>query len=249
MLRAAIAVWRLAMLALLLAFGLLLALVMSGDIRDGIPGRRFQQVRRCWLRCVAWAVGVSLRRHGQPIATPALWIANHVSWLDIPVIGGVAPVGFLSKAEVARWPVIGFLARRSGTLFIERGRRHAADGAARLIARHVSQGHSVLVFPEGATTPGKDVRRFHARLLGPAIEHDFAVQPVALRYRDARHQPSEAVPFVDDMTLMQSVWRTLTAKKLVVDIHFLPALQGGDFEERKKLAAALEGAIRASIVP
>ncbi|HGG60793.1 MAG TPA: 1-acyl-sn-glycerol-3-phosphate acyltransferase [Gammaproteobacteria bacterium] len=248
MARAAIAILRLGLLALLLVLGLLLALAMLGDFRNGVPGRGLQGARRCWLRCVVRAVGVSPRRHGEPVNEPALWVANHISWLDIPVIGSVARVGFLSKAEVGRWPVIGFLARRGGTLFIERGRRNAADGVARLIARHIQGGHSVLVFPEGTTTPGQDVRRFHARLLGPAIEHDFIVQPVALRYRDARHRPSEAVPFVDGVTLMQSVWRTLTAKNLVVDIDFLPPLRGRDFEERKKLAARLESDIRSRII-
>ncbi len=245
--RAVSAVFRIAALAVLLIVGVGMALALSGDVREAVPGRRFRAVRRRWLSWVVRVIGVRIERHGKALEEPALWVANHISWLDIPVIGSLAEVGFLSKAEVAHWPVIGFLARRSGTLFIERGRRGAADGAARLLGAHLRSGHSVLIFPEGRTTDGRDVRRFHGRLLGPAIEQDLPIQPVALRYRNDQGERCRATPFVDDIPLLTSVWRTLTAKRVVAEIHFLPAVRAADFPSRKALAEALETGVRAVV--
>ena len=237
---------RLPRLALHLLLGVLLNLLYLRHVRDGIPDRRFRRLRRWWLRGVCRHLGLDVRVHGTALASPALWVANHVSWLDIPVVGGQAEVGFLSKAEVRRWPVIGWLAAHSGTLFIQRG-RHTARHVAELIARHIRAGHSVLVFPEARTTRGDEVRRFYPRLFAPAVEHGLPVQPVAIRYLDRHGRPDPAVPFVGEQSFLGNLWRVAGRPRLRVELHFLPPLAGDGFGERRALAEAAERAVRAAV--
>jgi lyso-ornithine lipid O-acyltransferase len=108
-------------LVLFLIYGSLLTLRHGSSER----GReRLVSIRRRWYRRALEIIGVEVSCRSAPVPGPALVVANHVSWLDIPVLGSVLDVRFLSKAEVARWPLIGLLARRNGTLFIRRGEHH-----------------------------------------------------------------------------------------------------------------------------
>jgi 1-acyl-sn-glycerol-3-phosphate acyltransferase len=96
-----------------------------------------------------------------------LWVSNHVSWTDIPLLGALQPLSFLSKAEVRDWPVAGWLAHKGGTQFIRRGAGDSSQVGQQL-TRHLQQGHHLLIFPEGTTTDGLALRTFHGRLLSSA---------------------------------------------------------------------------------
>ena len=190
---------------LLLVLGLLLLLLL---LPFGLPHRSAvgSAVIRWWLRAATRLFGVRIQLHGKPAAAPVLFVANHISWLDIPVLGGLVEASFLAKAEVRRWPVIGFLAARTGTLFIERGRPGASDQAIRTLRETLCAGRSVVLFPEARTSDGTCVRRFHGRLLQAAIDCGVAVQPVAIRYLH-EGRPDPLVPFIEGVSFLQSVLR------------------------------------------
>ena len=194
---------------------------------------------------MAWAQGLLKVLGVQTQVTPApclpggaLLVCNHVSWLDIYLIYAVQRVHFVSKAEVRDWPVAGWLARKTGTLFIERGRR--AD-TARINAemRELMQGGAwVAVFPEGTTSDGRGLRRFMPSLLQPAVELNCPVVPAALRYRSLDGQPSTAPAYIDEISMWQSLKQIVSTPGLVAELHFGdPILPNG---HRRELAAQAE---------
>ncbi len=228
--------WRLFLLLSFLLLGVLLTLVMLPDMHDGIPGKRVQKIRRWWYQCLLRALKVEIEQVGHPIDQPALWVANHISWLDIPLLGSLGLLGFLSKAEIRHWPVIGWLAGSTGTLFIERGGKNASQIASKYIAEHINRGHSILVFPEGKTTRGATVERFHARLFAPAIDHGLMVQPVVIRYFHDDGKVHQILPFVDHEPFFGNLWKVLGEKRILATVVFLEAVNAADFSERRRLA-------------
>lgn len=225
--------------------GMFLTLLFAGLLRMSFDRPFYQRIVRWWLHKIVRIVGVQATVMGQPATAHTLLVANHVSWLDIPLLGGVAGPRFLSKQEVRHWPVIGWLADRAGTLFIARGKAGAAAQASQVIVQAMQAGRSVLVFPEGTTTTGNDVRTFHARLFAPAVDNDLAVQPVCLDYGSpsARGLTNPLVPYVNEQSLLDNLWGLLGEKSVPVQIHFLPPLATAGVA-RKAIAADCEEQIR-----
>jgi 1-acyl-sn-glycerol-3-phosphate acyltransferase len=194
-----------------------------------------------------WAIGllrllnVQLLVEGQAVKQgPLLVVANHISWLDILVLLAAQPVCFVSKSEVKRWPVIGWLATNVGTLYIERTSRRDAMRVVHRIAEGLQQGQIVVVFPEGTTTDGAQVLPFHANLLQAAVAVHAPVQPVVLRFVDeATGLRSMSPVYVDDDTLLRSVWRMLSSPPVQAHLKFLQTVptQGTD---RRQLAQDLQ---------
>lgn len=239
---------RLLLLAAHVLLGLFLTALLAGLLRFDCDRPFYQRLVQWWLRRVYLILGVQARISGEIAPAGTMLVANHISWLDIAVLGGTVTPRFLSKQEVRGWPVIGWLAEKAGTLFIERGRKGAAQGAADTLVRSLNDGRSVLVFPEGTTTDGKDVRRFFNRLFSAAIDTESPVQPIALRYlRTDGSSYHELVPYIDDQLLIENLWSILGDKKIIVDIHFLPPLSSENLS-RKELAVQAEESIRSVIV-
>ncbi len=180
-----------------------------------------------WCLRLLSILGVELRVHGALRGGPVFLVANHVSWLDIPVIAAARPCHFLSKAEVARWPVIGWLARSVGTLFIRRGGGESRQKAEEIRA-HLARGRSILVFPEGTTTDGTGVRRFLPPLF-VAAEHATVQTGLA---------------FIGEYEFHHNLWRLMGRERVVVDLTFgtpVPAAAARDRARaaREQVAAAL----------
>ncbi len=184
----------------------------------------------------AWALaflrhaGVVLEIRGQPpITGPVLLVANHISWLDIPVMHAARHCRFVSKSDVQDWPLVGTLASAAGTLYIERSSRRDALRMVRLMADALKEGEVLAVFPEGTTGDGRGLLPFHANLLQAAVSGDAPVQPVGLRFTDqASSQTSHAPSYVGDETLFGSIWRTLCAPPIVAVVHYgQPERAGG----------------------
>lgn len=210
---------RSARLGLHLVTGALLA-VLSGAAF--VPYQPFQRpVIRWWHRRFCVILGVEIRVHGRPAVGHAMWVSNHVSWLDIPVLGAHFPVYFLSKAEIARWPVVGWLARVAGTLFIQRGSGDAGMIQDQLSA-HLREGRNVLFFPEGTTTDGVKLKRFFHKLFGAAVAAGEPVQPVLLCYRDRDDALHPHAPFVGDDAFLSHALEILRGDRIVVDVLVLP---------------------------
>jgi 1-acyl-sn-glycerol-3-phosphate acyltransferase len=184
-----------------------------------------------WSRILLVALGVRLQvRHAQGCgATPgevaradtgSVLLLNHVSWLDIFVLAAVIPVRFVSKSEVAQWPIFGRLAVAVGTIFVERGRRHAVAAATHALAHRLQTGQSIAFFPEGTTTEGDHILRFHANLVQPAIDMGASVRPVGIRYTQDG-ELSKAPAYAGDTTMGESLWSIVRAPRLTVDVHWL----------------------------
>jgi len=160
-----------------LAIALLLFPLQSGE-------RRKREVEH-WSLSLLNLLNVRLFLHGMPPAygsRPLMIVSNHVSWLDIFAINAIVPSRFVAKSEVRAWPLLGWLSARTGTVFIERARRHDTGRVNREVAAALRAGDVFVIFPEGTTTDGSTVQKFHASLLEPALEAGAAIQPVALRF-------------------------------------------------------------------
>lgn len=135
-----------------------------------------------WARGMAHALGMRIERLGTPPAEPSLLVSNHLGYADIVLIASQMRCVFLSKAEVADWPVIGLLSRWMQTLFVDRGRRRDVTRVAREIRERLERGQSVVLFPEGTSTGGDAVLPFRSALLEPAALGGWPVRTAALRY-------------------------------------------------------------------
>lgn len=206
-----------------------------------VPG-----VVRWWHARLCRALGVRVRVFGEA-APRSLLVANHISWLDVPVLGGQAQLGFLSKAEVRGWPLVGWMSTIAGTLFIERGANQTARVSAQ-IAGAIAGGRALVIFPEGTTSDGRQVRRFHPRLFAAAQRPGLGVQPVAIRYRRGAEPPPDLeVPYIGEDSLVASLWRVLRHPDLVAEVRFLAPMRPEDGEDRRRFAERARLAIVGSL--
>jgi len=192
-----------------------------------------------WARGLLAALGVGLRVEGRFRPGAKLIVANHISWLDIMAVHAVCPEArFVSKADVQHWPLIGRLVASAGTLYIVREKPRDALRVVHQMAQALGAGDTVAVFPEGTTGLGHEPLPFHANLLQAAIATEVPVQPVALRFSDARDAVSAAADFTGDITLARSVWMLARGQGLVARVQVLPA-QGSAHADRRALAVHL----------
>ncbi|WP_327319708.1 lysophospholipid acyltransferase family protein [Streptomyces sp. NBC_01235] len=232
------AVLRLTAVVVLVLAGVVLSPLGWGSPR--LRGRISARVVRSWSRTVVRAAGVRIRVTGPPAptATGLLLVANHISWLDIPLLAAVRPARMLAKAEIRRWPVAGVLAARGGVLFIDRDRLRALPATVARIADVLRAGRAVAVFPEGSTWCGRAQGHFRRAVFQAALDARVPVQPVRIRYLDRAGAASTAAAFVGDDPLLASLWRVVSARGLVAEVDVLPALAPGSHPDRAALAAA-----------
>ncbi|MEE1754545.1 lysophospholipid acyltransferase family protein [Streptomyces sp. SP18CS02] len=208
----------------------------------GLLGRAARaSLTRLWCRAVLRAFGVRIRVVGAPAGGPQLVVANHISWLDIPLVAAVLPGRMLAKSEIRRWPVLGPVAARGGTLFVERDRLRALPGTVRALAGALAAGSRVVVFPEGSTWCGRAQGTFRPAAFQAALDAGVAVQPVRLTYR-----PTGPAAFVGDDPLAASLWRIATAGGLTAEIRVLPRIPAGRHRDRRALARAAQTAVAAA---
>lgn len=208
---------RLLILTLWVLIGLFCVGILFPFIR---PGAR-ANLNRAWSRRLMAFCGIRIRVSGQPLLSgPALWVANHVSWIDIFVLNSVRATAFIAKSEIRKWPLLGWLVAGAGTLFIERGQRHAVQAMAVAVQARFQAGEAVSLFPEGTTSEGDTVLPFHASLFEPARAAGVPVQPVVLRFLHQGRRSALAA-FVGEETLVANLWRVLGATGLAVEVEFI----------------------------
>ena len=230
-----IAVWRLLRATVHVLHG---ALVMTRF--PALDAAARHERIRWWSAGLVRAMGLTLQVSGTPRPGATLIVANHISWLDIAAIHAAAPhARFVSKADVLAWPLLGWLIRNAGTLFIERERKRDAVRVVHAVAAALNAGDTVAVFPEGTTGTGPELLPFHANLLQAAVATSTPVQPVVLRFSDPRGPFSPAVTFIGETTLLQSLWRVASAQGLAVSVELLPSV-GTRHADRRALAAHLQ---------
>ncbi len=202
-----------------------------------------------WSLGLLHALGVGLVSEGQFRPRATLVVVNHVSWLDIAAVHAVCPQArFVSKSDVRRWPLLGWLIGAVGTLFIERERKRDAVRVVHQTAESLAAGDVVAVFPEGTTGDGRALLPFHANLLQAAIAAEAPVQPVALRYTEPGFDYSPAVSWLGATTLVHSVWTIACARGVQVRVTALPA-RGSKHADRRALARTLREDIEQALQP
>ena len=187
-------------------------------------------IARGWSRKFCRIVNMRIQTHGKINTHPTLFVANHISWIDIVCLRALLNATFVAKEEVRDWPVFGGLAARIGTLFFKRGEegQAVADQMTELLAR----GRSVLFFPEGTSSCGDEVLHFHARLFQAAVRTAAEVQAVAVIYPHPQRGMNPLAPFVGEQLLLENLWRVLGEAEIEVQLNFCPALASAGAERR-----------------
>ena len=217
--------------------------------------RRPLQIR--WCGVCLWLVGLKLRTFGVPVTDGAvLYVANHVSYLDIPVISRIVTGTFVAKAEVSRWPLFGYAARITGTIFINRVGGEAKAQREELV-RRLAGGEHLIMFPEGTSTDGSGVAPFKSSLFSlaehPALRDRLIVQPLSIAYTRTR----DGTPLIGPLrglyawfgegSLAPHLARVLGTPGGEVELRFLPPIPAATVPNRKVLARQAEAAVKAGI--
>jgi 1-acyl-sn-glycerol-3-phosphate acyltransferase len=217
-----------------------------------------RQIPHLYHRVLCRLLGVRIREVGKQTAnTPLLILSNHASWLDICVITAIAPVVFISKSEVARWPIFGFLSKLQRTIFIDRQARHKTGAATQEIAGRLLGGDAVVLFAEGTSSDGVRILPFRSALIG-AVHHALgasthhkaiAVQPMSLAYVGFGGLPvgrglRERVAWYGDADLIPHFLGILRAGAVDVTVSWGEAVAYDMNADRKQIARDAEAAVR-----
>lgn len=205
-----------------------------------------QKLMSWWCGITLDIFGIELVRYGDPHDGGRMTVANHVSWLDIIVIGACEPTRFIAKSEIRDWPIAGALANACGTFYIRRGKGGARPLLDKLTP-HLGAGGCITLFPEGTTTDGRGVLPFHPRLFAAAIEAQCAVQPVALRYGLSARGDNIA-PFIGDDDLVSHILRLLKEPELLAEVTYCAPLASSG-RSREELAEAAQRCVSRIVAP
>ncbi len=230
--------WRVPLLAWHVLVDLPLVLLLLSPLTRGlrIGGKRLDhRLVNLWSGGLLRVFGLRVRRHGTPLDGATVFVANHVSWVDIVVLHSQRMMGFVAKREIAGWPVVGWLAARGETIFHQRGSQESLGGVLHEMLARLRAGRSVGVFPEGRTRDGREVGPFHARIFLAAVEANAPVQPVALRY-GADGDAQTRVAFQPGESFAGNFLRLLGEPPHAVGVHFLAPILPGDADGRRRIA-------------
>lgn len=168
--------------------------------------------------------------------------ANHVSWVDIFVISAAHPARFIAKSEIRDWPIAGWLSDKAGTIFIRRTRRSDTAKINELMHVALAEGASIGFFPEGTTTRGDKLLKFHTSLFEPAVVNGATLAPAAICYRASDGTRNDAVAFIGELSFAESVGQIIRQKSMIAEIAFAPQIDAAGLT-RRELALQAQGAI------
>ena len=238
-----------------LVFGCLAALLLVRLVERPLYGPRrpvTPYITQFVCRSAFVLLGMGYRVEGEVMVGPGAVVANHSSWLDIFALNARKRIYFVSKAEVAKWPGIGWLARATGTVFIQRDRR-AASAQVAVFQDRLALGHKLLFFPEGTSTDGQRVLPFKptlfAAFFAPGLRETLSIQPVSVVYRGPKGADARFYGWWGDMEFGPHLLSTLAARRQgsVTMIYHAP-VRVADFGDRKALASALETTVRDGLI-
>lgn len=237
--------YRIPFLLLHLLFGTPITVVCQGNRSRSVMlgDRPVAEVLACWWsRVICRIFGIRRQLSGQFQPGAQLVVANHISWIDIALLHSFTAMGFVAKAEIDGWPLLGTLARAGGSVFHRRGSHDSASGVAAQMMARLRENRRVAIFPEGGILPGNGVKLFHARLFAASIEAEKPVQPVMLRYLQGGARYDD-ITFLPDESFIANFIRVIMQKSCVADVHVLPLIDTTG-KQRRQLAGEAEKAIR-----
>ena len=207
----------------------------DGHIDDGGEDRLGHRMVRWWQGGLMRVFGFRMHRVGTPLPGAVMFVANHVSWIDITALHSYRMMGFVAKREIASWPVVGWLATMGETMYHQRGSQESLGGVLDEMLARLRSGRAVGVFPEGRTRSGEGIGPFHARIFLAAVEAEVPVQPVALRYGDGASRQT-IVAFGPTEHFAANLLRVLGEPGCRAEVVFLEPILPGDTEGRRRLA-------------
>ncbi|MDP2901953.1 MAG: lysophospholipid acyltransferase family protein [Methylovulum sp.] len=217
--------YKLFLITVLFIIGFIIALVIFPAINVFLVASKARTkrdlIKKQWLRWFGLIVNLQIIKAGELPEQPAIIVSNHISWLDIIVIGQYIPAYFVAKSDILSWPVIGFLARQAGTIFIRRGDKKHIMATAEKMIWLLKQNSNIIAFPEGTTTKGDEVLSFHASLFQPALLTKSVIQPIAIQYQGIAKGHA---PFVGDDAFIPHLIKMLSVDKIEVHLSFLPVV-------------------------
>ncbi len=181
-----------------------------------------------WSAKLLCILNVSVRQEGSapdPHGAATMIVANHISWVDVFVVASVQPMRFIAKSEVRDWPGAGWIAERAGTIFIRRARRHDTARINHQVHEALADGDCVGLFPEGTTTEGDRLLKFHSSLFEPAIVNAARIHPAAIRYEHPDGAPCRAMAYAGERTFMQSLGLIIRQRSVVARLAFAEAIE------------------------
>ncbi|MGB8029838.1 MAG: lysophospholipid acyltransferase family protein [Terracidiphilus sp.] len=210
-------IWR----AVALAFALAMCVVRYWLAR--LRGPMTLERRALWLqgsaRSILKVLDIRIQVEGQPPMC-GLVVSNHLSYLDIIIISAAMPCFFVSKIEVHGWPFFGKAARSGGTIFLDRSSRESANAVAEQIAERLKLPIPVLLFPEGTSTDGAQVLRFHSRLIDPATTMGAPITAAAIRYVIEGGVEERELCWYGDEGFATHLWKVLGVTGFAAHLHF-----------------------------
>lgn len=236
---------RLILLLIHLCWGVLVLIFVVGPDPDRRTDRDWRAVHN-WMARLCRILGIRVSAEGAPVRGPALFVSNHISWYDIPVLQSIIPTGFVGKAEIRGWPLIGWMAHRGNTLFIHRGKRDSFIHVLEDMKRRMKAGQNLLVFPEGTTSAGDSVMTFKTRFYEPAIEDGVPIQPLALYY-SSPHRSCAEIAFVNNESFMVHMMRLLGEPYMEAKVKFCePVATPG--RDRRELGEITQSEVEQALV-
>ena len=209
-----------------------LPVVMVLMVRGGAPAHA---AIRWWARGLLRVFGMRVRGVGTPLVGGTMFVANHISWIDIIALHSQHMMGFIAKAEIRGWPVVGWITTHAETVFLQRGNSDSLAGVMGEMAQRLRAGRAVAAFPEGGTRNGRELGAFHARIFTAAVDADAPVQPVALCF-GARCEAQHVVAFAPRESFMGNLVRLLGEPPRPVTVSFLEPILHSEQEGRRGIA-------------
>ena len=198
--------------------------------------RRLSYAERVWSGGLAYIVGLKVKVFGSIEGVDGMLVSNHTSYMDILTLGSVFPIRFTPKAEIAKWPLLGWFIRISAPIWVDRSSRQASKELVKEFGRTVKNSIRLVVFPEGTTSDGKgDLLPFKSAVFGVAVSENINLCPIIVRYRDnGEHE----IAWYGDATLLGHIGKVLALKKIEAEVHVLD-IMSPEGKNRKQISEEL----------
>jgi 1-acyl-sn-glycerol-3-phosphate acyltransferase len=239
----------------------LLLLILAQLVTLKLGAKNWNFFPRLAHKIVAFNLGLKVRQIGKPASDkPTLLVSNHISWLDIPAIGSLVPLSFVAKAEVGRWPIVGFLANLQKTIYVDRQRKTDTGRVADEMGERMSDGRAVVLFAEGTSDVGLHVLPFRSALVGAtqaAMKDDalkeMYIQPMAIAYTHLNGLPISSaerskIAWVGDMGIEDNIVDILNSGTKSVAVMFGEPILVKKGDDRKLVTKQAENAVREMLV-
>jgi 1-acyl-sn-glycerol-3-phosphate acyltransferase len=180
--------------------------------------------------------------------TGAMFVANHISWMDIHALNSIISLRFIAKSEIKSWPILGYLAKKANVLFIDRDKRQETGRIVQMTSNSLSSGDNLCLFPEGTTTDGTKIMPFKSSIIQAAIHAKVTIHPVAIRYPGLNGKANTEMAYAGETTMRESMQQILKQRNPIVELHFLAPISTVELHEndkdRRKLTQQIEQQIK-----